>query len=83
MRAPLCLLLLVAHAVDMLPLNRRKKQGMRGSRQDGRAVAAPERHLDLQTQSLLPLNTTISYVPLPGPWEAWHRLDGELSWDRL
>uniref|UniRef100_A0A8C6AGH0 R-spondin 4 n=1 Tax=Monodon monoceros TaxID=40151 RepID=A0A8C6AGH0_MONMO len=26
MRAPLCLLLLVAHAVDMLPLNRRKKQ---------------------------------------------------------
>ncbi|KAF4023500.1 hypothetical protein G4228_015344 [Cervus hanglu yarkandensis] len=26
MRAPLCLLLFVAHAVDMLPLNRRKKQ---------------------------------------------------------
>ncbi|XP_072799675.1 R-spondin-4 isoform X2 [Vicugna pacos] len=26
MRAPLCLLLLVAHAADMLPLNRRKKQ---------------------------------------------------------
>ncbi|XP_075419978.1 R-spondin-4 isoform X2 [Tenrec ecaudatus] len=26
MRAPLCLLLLVAHAVDMLALNRRKKQ---------------------------------------------------------
>ncbi|MEJ1278899.1 hypothetical protein NN561_009823 [Cricetulus griseus] len=27
MRAPLCLLLLVAHAVDMLSLHRRKKQG--------------------------------------------------------
>lgn len=27
MRAPLCLLLLVAHAVDMLALHRRKKQG--------------------------------------------------------
>ncbi|XP_007523146.1 R-spondin-4 isoform X2 [Erinaceus europaeus] len=26
MRAPLCLLLLVAHSVDMLPMNRRKKQ---------------------------------------------------------
>lgn len=40
MRAPLCLLLLVAHAVDMLPLNRRKKQGRRGSRQGGREDAA-------------------------------------------
>ncbi|KAI4538375.1 hypothetical protein MJG53_011889 [Ovis ammon polii x Ovis aries] len=30
MRAPLCLLLLVAHAVDMLPLNRRKKQEENG-----------------------------------------------------
>ncbi|XP_058143384.1 R-spondin-4 [Dasypus novemcinctus] len=28
MRAPLCLLLLVAHAVDMLALNRRKKQAV-------------------------------------------------------
>lgn len=27
MRAPLCLLLLLAHAVDMLALYRRKKQG--------------------------------------------------------
>lgn len=27
MRAPLCLLLLLAHAVDMLALHRRKKQG--------------------------------------------------------
>lgn len=31
MRVPLCLLLLVAHAADMLPLNRRKKQGTRGT----------------------------------------------------
>ncbi|KAF7482700.1 Hypothetical predicted protein [Marmota monax] len=30
MRAPLCLLLLVAHAVDMLALNRRKKQEENG-----------------------------------------------------
>lgn len=29
MRVPLCLLLLVCHAADMLPLNRRKKQGAR------------------------------------------------------
>lgn len=41
MRAPLCLLLLVAHAVDMLPLNRRKKQGTRrGSGLGGRARTA-------------------------------------------
>lgn len=31
MRVPLCLLLLVAHVVDTLPLNRRKKQGKRSS----------------------------------------------------
>lgn len=49
MRAPLCLLLLVAHAADMLPLNRRRKQGSGAGagwpgRQAGRR-GRPSRHL--------------------------------------
>lgn len=40
MRAPLCLLLLVAHAANMIPPNRRKKQGTRGCGQGGRSPTA-------------------------------------------
>ncbi|KAM7327129.1 hypothetical protein ACRRTK_013496 [Alexandromys fortis] len=51
MRAPLCLLLLLAHAVDMLALHRRKKQ--EGTKAQWTTWHYPEVESDLQLHSLL------------------------------